>query len=78
MKSIYKIFLVVFVSFDLFLMTDLEEDTRKFADVRDIKNTRGYREILLLFYRRLLALNKYPHFSETATYGADDYYHLDC
>jgi hypothetical protein len=72
MKSIYKIFLVVFVVLTYSSCTDLEEDTRSLLTVGDIKTQGDIETNLAPIYRRLLALNNDPHFLRAATYGADD------
>lgn len=72
MKYIYKILLIVLVVFLNHSCSDLEEDTGSLLTVGKIESEADIATNVAPIYRRLLNMHKDPHFTRTATYGADD------
>lgn len=72
MKYINKILLIGLVVFFTNACTDLEEDTSSLLLVGQIATEGDIQTNIAPIYRRLLSMHDDPHFTRTATYGADD------
>lgn len=72
MKYINKILLIALVVFLGHSCSDLEEDTGSLLTVGKIESEADIGTNVAPIYRKLLNMHKDPHFTRTATYGADD------
>lgn len=72
MKYINKILLLGAVLFTILSCSNLEEDTSSLLQVGQIASEGDIEANVAPIYRRLLEMHKFPHFTRTATYGADD------
>jgi starch-binding outer membrane protein, SusD/RagB family len=72
MKYIFKLFLIALVVFLGHSCSNLEEDTSSLLTVGKIETEADVATNLAPIYRRLLAMHNGPHYTRTATYGADD------
>ncbi|MFS4493434.1 RagB/SusD family nutrient uptake outer membrane protein [Maribacter sp. 2308TA10-17] len=72
MKHINKLIVLAIVALVGYSCSDLEEDTGSLLTLDRLSSEGDITASLAPIYRRMLEIHKTPHFTRTATYGADD------